>query len=68
MNHVTNNFEPRLFRVKGRRVPIVQQMPSISWEYFNKGDVFIIDTNDVIFVWIGSGANGIEKLQATKVR
>ncbi|XP_075213446.1 villin like protein quail isoform X2 [Lycorma delicatula] len=67
LNHVADNFEPRLFRVKGRRIPIVQQMPSISWEHFNKQDVFIIDTNDVIFVWVGSDANNIEKLQATKI-
>lgn len=68
LNHVTDSFEPRLFRVKGRRSPVVRQMLSISWEHFNKGDVFIIDTNDVIFVWIGSMANKMEKLQATKVR
>ncbi|XP_039279258.1 villin-1 isoform X2 [Nilaparvata lugens] len=65
--HVTATFEPRLFRVKGRRTPLVRQMPAIDWAHFNHGDVFIIDTSDVIFVWIGSHANSMEKLLATKV-
>lgn len=67
LHHVMDTFEPRLFRVKGRRTPLVRQMPAIAWQHFNRGDVFIIDTNDVIFVWIGSGANSMEKLLATRV-
>ena len=67
LNTVNNNFEPKLFRVKGRRLPVVTQMPSVAWQYFYSGDVFIIDTKDVVIVWIGKYANGMEKLQATKV-
>jgi villin 1/advillin len=66
-NHVTNTFEPRLFHIKGRRSPTVTQHP-ISWEYFNSGDVFIIDTKEIVFVWVGKSANNMEKLQASKVR
>jgi len=67
LNTVNNNLEPRLFRVKGRRIPLVTQMPSVSWDYFTSGDVFIVDTKDVVFVWVGKKANSMEKLQAAKV-
>ncbi|XP_054284246.1 villin-1-like isoform X2 [Macrosteles quadrilineatus] len=67
LNHVISQFEPRLFRVKGRRYPVIRQMPAIKWEHMNKGDVFIIDTKDVVFIWIGRSANNMEKLQAIKV-
>ncbi|PSN56753.1 Villin-1 [Blattella germanica] len=65
-NHVTDTFEPRLFHIKGRRAPTVTQLP-IKWEYFNNGDVFVIDTKEIVFVWVGRSANNMEKLQAAKV-
>jgi len=64
--HVTDTFEPRLFHIKGRRSPTMTQRP-ISWEYFNSGDVFILDTKEIVFVWVGKSANNTEKLQAAKV-
>ncbi|KAL1124642.1 hypothetical protein AAG570_001266, partial [Ranatra chinensis] len=67
LHAVNNNFEPRLMRVKGRRRPVITQMPEVAWKYFNSGDVFIIDTKDVVFVWIGKGANNMEKLQAANM-
>lgn len=67
LHHVVNTFEPRLFCVKGRRSPNVTQMPSISWEYFNSSNVFILDTKEVIFVWIGRHAKNMEKLQAARI-
>ncbi|XP_067001407.2 villin-1 [Anabrus simplex] len=66
-NHVTDQFEPRLFHVKGRRCPTITQQPAIKWEYLNSGDVFILDTKEVVFIWIGKTANKMEKLQASKV-
>ena len=65
--YVTDTFEPRLYHIKGRRSPTVTQHP-ISWEYFNSGDVFIMDTKEIVFVWVGRSANSAEKLQAAKVR
>lgn len=65
--HVTDTFEPRLFHIKGRRSPTMTQKP-ISWEHFNSGDVFILDTKEIVFVWVGKSANNAEKLQAAKVR
>lgn len=67
LKHINGTVESRLFRVKGRRSPVLTQMPSIAWEHFNSGDVFIIDTKDVVFVWSGKTANSMEKLQAAKV-
>lgn len=43
------------------------QQQSVSWKHFNSGDVFLILTEKIIFVWVGRAANGIEKLHATKV-
>jgi hypothetical protein len=64
---VTDSFTPRLFRVKGRRSPVMTEMPAISWSHVNSGDCFIIDTKDVVFVWTGQNANRMEKLSAAKV-
>lgn len=64
--HVTDTFEPRLFHIKGRRSPTMTQHP-ISWECFNSGDVFVLDTREIVFVWVGKSANNTEKLQAAKV-
>lgn len=60
-------FPPKLYRVRGKRAPILKEMPKVSWDYFNSSDVFVIDTPKTIFVWIGRAANAIEKLHATRV-
>nr|CAD7262170.1 unnamed protein product [Timema shepardi] len=60
-------FEPCLFQVKGRRSPVTTQLTNISWDHFNSGDVFVLLTRDVVFLWVGRMANPLEKLQATKV-
>lgn len=44
------------------------EQPAISWEYFNSGDVFILELKNKIFVWIGKESNKMEKFQAGKVR
>lgn len=61
------NFQARLYRVKGKRIPVLTEMPKLSWDFFNSSDVFIIHTPKNIFVWIGRAANAIKKLHATKV-
>ncbi|XP_059489810.1 villin-1-like [Neocloeon triangulifer] len=63
----TDNFTPRLFRVKGRRSPAMTEMPAISWSNMNSGDCFIIDTKNIVFVWTGKAANKMEKLAAAKM-
>lgn len=59
--------QPKLYKVKGKRNPVVIQQDSVSWKHFNSGDVFLIITQKIIFVWVGRAANSIEKLHATKV-
>ncbi|XP_018568811.1 advillin-like, partial [Anoplophora glabripennis] len=61
------NFQARLYRVKGKRIPVLTEMPKLSWDFFNSSDVFIIHTPKNIFVWIGRAANAIKKLHATKI-
>jgi hypothetical protein len=68
LHKVTDEYKPRLFRSKGRRQPILTEMPGVEWKYFNSGDCFILDTKDVIFVWTGRKANHAEKLHSAKVR
>ncbi|KRT83941.1 hypothetical protein AMK59_927 [Oryctes borbonicus] len=60
-------FHSRLYKVKGKRNPVMIQQESVSWKHFNSGDVFLILTEKTIFVWVGRAANGIEKLHATKI-
>ncbi|MEO2044731.1 MAG: hypothetical protein ABGX43_09025 [Nitrospinaceae bacterium] len=68
MHHVTHDKTPKLFIVKGKRQPVVRELPTISWNEFNDGDAFVLDAVDHIFVWNGRQANRLEKLQAAKVR
>ncbi len=39
-------------------------MPSIDWSYISRGDVYILDLNEVIFLWNGVKSNKYERLQA----
>ncbi|XP_022911438.2 advillin isoform X2 [Onthophagus taurus] len=57
----------KLYKIKGKRNPVVVQQESVSWKYFNSGDVFVLLTPTIIFVWVGRAANSIEKLHATKI-
>ncbi|KAJ8952266.1 hypothetical protein NQ318_007433 [Aromia moschata] len=66
---IQNNqhFQARLYRVKGKRIPVLSEMPKLSWDFFNSSDVFVIHTTKTIFIWTGRAANAIEKLHATKI-
>lgn len=33
----------------------------------NDGDVYVLDTRSIIYVWVGRNSNNIEKLQGAKV-
>lgn len=39
-------------------------MPSIDWSQISRGDVYILDLYEVIFIWNGSRSNKYERLQA----
>ena len=68
LTHVEMAKSPKLYIVKGKRQPIIRQLPTISWDEFNEGDVFVLETMTQIFVWVGRDANRLEKLQAAKVK
>ncbi|XP_057368031.1 advillin-like [Daphnia carinata] len=65
--HVTDEFHPALYSVKGKRNPIVRQLPEVSWSLMNEGDVFVLDCKKYIFVWVGRSANNKEKMHAAKL-
>lgn len=43
------------------------EQPSVSWEHFNSGDVFILETKNKIYVWVGKDSNKMERFQSGKV-
>ncbi|CAF1239030.1 unnamed protein product [Adineta steineri] len=61
--HQSTN-EPRLFRLKGRHTVRLYEMPSIDWSYISRGDVYLLDLTEVIFLWNGAKSNKYERLQA----
>lgn len=67
-SHVTTNAgaEKRLFQIKGKRNVRVRQVdPLIS--SMNKGDCFILDVDQSIYVYVGENAKNVEKLKAISV-
>ncbi|XP_053200330.1 gelsolin-like isoform X2 [Panonychus citri] len=67
LNHVEKANKPRLFHVKGKRIPIVREVTPISWSSMNHGDVFILDSVVKVFLWNGNKANYMEKIQGAKI-
>ncbi|XP_078324667.1 advillin-like isoform X1 [Crassostrea virginica] len=62
-NHVEHTFKQRLLHVKGKHHVRVSETP-ISWSSMNCGDVFILDTGVVLFVWVGKEASRTERMKA----
>lgn len=56
-------FEPKLYHLKGRRNVRVKQV-EISTAAMNKGDVFVLDMNEVIYQWNGASCSRMEKAKA----
>lgn len=63
---VTDDFEPSIYHVKGKRTTVVRELPKIEWKAMNDGDVYILDARSIIYVWVGRNSNNIEKLQGAK--
>lgn len=63
--HVQTNAqgEKRLFQVKGKRNVRVRQV-NLSVSSMNKGDCFILDAGNEIYVYVGEQAKRVEKLKA----
>ncbi|XP_050556923.1 gelsolin-like [Spodoptera frugiperda] len=67
-NHVVTNAgaEKRLIQVKGKRNIRTRQVdPLIS--SMNKGDCFILDIGNEVYVYVGEGTRNMEKLKAISV-
>jgi hypothetical protein len=58
-----DELQPKLFQIKGKRKVRVCQVELIP-ESLNSGDVFIIDTPNVIYQWSGKESNRWEKAKA----
>lgn len=58
---------PALYQLRGRARPVMVEKETISWSHFNSDEVFLILTEYYIFIWFGSRASSIEKLNAIKV-
>ena len=42
-------------------------MKSVSWSHFNSGNVMILQTHRMVFVWVGRSSSSIERVQALNV-
>ncbi|XP_021513936.2 advillin [Meriones unguiculatus] len=65
MTHVeTNSYDvKRLLHVKGKRSIRAAEV-EVSWDSFNRGDVFLLDLGMVIIQWNGPESNSGERLKA----
>lgn len=65
MKHVeTNTYDvKRLLHVKGKRNIRATEV-EMSWDSFNRGDVFLLDLGMVIIQWNGPESNSGERLKA----
>lgn len=61
------NTKSKLYRVKGKRIPIINEMPNISWDYFASAGIYLILIPKTLFIWIGRASSITEKLKATEV-
>ena len=60
-------FNVTMYQVKGRKQNVLLKQVNKSRSAMNSGDVFILDTEDVIYQWNGSDSNPQEKNQAKAI-
>lgn len=60
------NGASRLYRVRGRK-PVLLQLEPVSWSQLASDGVFILDTSELVVLWLGRAANLIEKIFGAKV-
>jgi hypothetical protein len=58
--------ETTLLHLKGKRSVRISQVP-VAASSMNHGDVFILDTGKIIYLWNGKEANRAEKMKAVEV-
>ncbi|OWR53261.1 putative villin [Danaus plexippus plexippus] len=60
------NGGPRLYRVQGHR-PVMLQLEPVTWAQLASDGVFVLDTTNLIVLWLGRAANLIEKIFGAKI-
>lgn len=66
-NHKSTPPVPRLYQIVGKTCPRCIQMSSLSWSHFNSGNVMLLQTPNIIFVWVGRSSSSIERIHALGV-
>ncbi|XP_050670492.1 villin-like protein quail isoform X2 [Leptidea sinapis] len=61
-----SNAAARLYRVRGRR-PVLLQLVPVSWTHLASDGVFVLDTSDLVVLWLGRAANLVEKIFGAKI-
>lgn len=67
IENIEGNNKTKLYRVKGKRIPIIKEMPNISWDYFTSSGIYLILIPKTLFIWMGRASSITEKLKATEV-
>lgn len=67
IGHKSTAEIPRLFQIYGKTCPRCIQMKSLSWSHFNSGNVMILQTHRMVFVWVGRSSSSIERVHALNV-
>ncbi|XP_070133242.1 villin-like protein quail isoform X1 [Drosophila bipectinata] len=55
---------PRLFQLHSRKWLRSIELASIEWSHFNSDYIMVLQTEGLIFVWIGRSSSGIERRSA----
>jgi len=55
---------PRLFQVKGPKGQVIVKMVNPHYSALNSGDVFVLETEDVVYQWTGKHASLFERATA----
>ncbi|XP_006010370.1 macrophage-capping protein [Latimeria chalumnae] len=56
----------KLYHIKGKKSIRAREV-ELSWSSVNKGDCFVLDAGEVLFVWCGSNSNMFERSKAMEV-
>jgi len=63
--HVTpENYQPRLFHVRGGFRDVRINQVALARDSLNSGDVFVLDAGLKIYQWNGSSSGGMERMKA----
>ncbi|XP_053675905.1 villin-like protein quail [Anopheles nili] len=54
--------EPRLYQISGTAPHRCVQQKAISWQCFNSGQVMILQTSTIVFVWVGRSTGSVERI------